>query len=251
MCKFSQLGFLFLSLSMFAPQVLARSPFEPHGFVHTHHGRTHAAKEACDPLKADGVTRGLYSLCVAFCRAERHAEKLATRMKKVRGWRAAPDWPSRSERILAYYNRKKQATDPDMPSCSVVEEPVVTTPSCPCWSASEADAIDGILSDGSTATGWPAPSLNPSACSVDPRGPYIVETAFINGFRENTFIRVREVESTPPVHECQYQQVLGGLEAINTLLSVENGTLTAEEHAACKADLLARQTAMDLCQPVP
>ena len=32
-------------------------------------GETPAEEQVCDPLRADGVTKGLYGLCVAFCEA--------------------------------------------------------------------------------------------------------------------------------------------------------------------------------------
>ena len=33
-------------------------------------GQTPAVESVCDPLKADGVTHGLYGLCIAFCEAQ-------------------------------------------------------------------------------------------------------------------------------------------------------------------------------------
>ena len=33
-------------------------------------GETPAEETVCDPLKADGITKGLYGLCVAFCEAQ-------------------------------------------------------------------------------------------------------------------------------------------------------------------------------------
>jgi hypothetical protein len=240
MRKSSILNFLFFSLLMFGPPTFAKTP----------DGQTPAKESVCDPLKDDGVTKGLYGLCVAFCEAQDHTNRLVpispeelARLKSS----------SPSGRILANYDKKKQATDPDMP-CIVVAEPIVAEPivaqPCPCWSAEEARAIDGVLSDGSTALGWPAPSSDPNACGVDLRFPYIVETGTVDGLRENMFIQVVDLEE-PLLHQCKYQQMLQGRFVINTLLSIENVTLTAKQLAACKADLLARQLALDLCQPNP
>lgn len=72
----------------------------------TRDGVTPAEESVCDALKADGVTKGLYGLCVAYCEAEAH-----------------------SENVLENYNRKRAEDDPEMPC---VEPP---TASCPCWTA--------------------------------------------------------------------------------------------------------------------
>jgi hypothetical protein len=234
------LGFLLVSLSMFGLPAFAKTPDR----------QTPAKESVCDPLKDDGVTKGLYGLCVAFCEAQDHADELVpiSREKLARLKSSSP-----SGRLLANYDKKRQAGDPEMP-CIVVAQPIVPEPivaqPCPCWSTEEASAIDGVLSDGSTALGWGAPSSDPKACGVDPRFPYIVETGTVDGLRENTFIQVVDLEE-PLLHQCKYQQMLQGRFVINTLLSIENVTLTAKQLAACKADLLARQRALDLCQPNP
>jgi hypothetical protein len=238
MRKFSILGFLFVSLSLFGPPAFARTP----------DGQTPAEKKMCDPLKADGVTKGLYGLCVAFCAAKGHAEESET--KKSPGRRAARESSPRSKRIFANYEKKRQKMDPDMP-CIAVSEPVVAEPvvadPCPCWSAEEASAIDGVLSDGSTtALGWPAPS-SPSACGVDPRFPYIQEDGTLASGRERALIQTVDLE-VPLLHQCKYQKMLQGGFVINTLMSIETGTLTAGQLAACKADIFARQADLMICQ---
>jgi len=239
------LGFLLVSLSMFGLPAFAKTP----------DGQTPAEETVCDQLKDDGYTKGLYGLCVAFCEAQDHADKsVAITPDELELLKSS----SPSGRILANYDKKKQAGDPDMP-CIVVDEPVVAEPvvaepvvadPCPCWSAEEAGAIDGVLSDGSTALGWPAPSSDPSACGVDPRFPYIVETGTVDSARENTFIQAVDLE-VPLLHQCKYQKMLRGSFVINTLMSIETGTLTAEQLAACKSDILARQAALKLCESTP
>lgn len=84
-------------------------------------GETPANEGVCDVLKADGITKGLYGLCNAYC----EAQDLDTFDKE----------PPNSK-ILANYNKKKTATDPEMPC---IQHP------CPCWSLEE---IAGIHSDG-------------------------------------------------------------------------------------------------------
>jgi hypothetical protein len=87
-------------------------------------GETPANEGVCDTLKADGVTKGLYGLCVAYCEAQ-----------DLNDMNKEPP----STRILANYNKKKTETDPDMPC---LEPP----PNCPCWTPAELDSIfmDGI-----------------------------------------------------------------------------------------------------------
>jgi hypothetical protein len=81
-------------------------------------GQTPANEGVCDPLKADGITKGLYGLCVAYC----EAQDLDT-----------VDKEPPNTKILGNYNKKKQAGDPDMPC--------VKTP-CPCWDNSQLASID-------------------------------------------------------------------------------------------------------------
>lgn len=87
-------------------------------------GQTPANEGVCDQLKADGITKGLYGLCVAYC----EAQDLDTVDKE----------PPNSK-ILGNYNKKKTVTDPAMPCIQVP---------CPCWSADELDAMteDGLAS---------------------------------------------------------------------------------------------------------
>ena len=138
-------------------------------------GQTPAEETVCDPLKADGVTAGLYGLCVAFCEAQDHAaiSHPVTEAELEALAAAAP-----SGRLLAKYNKKKSETDPPMP-CVVVEEP------CPCW---EADKL---------ANARP-PSMNedlnfPNACDNfgDDRELTLIENfesgSFNNGFQFATF----------------------------------------------------------------
>jgi len=200
-------------------------------FAQTPDGQTPAAEDTCDPLKGDDVTKGLYGLCVAFCEAKDYAGESS---------------PSLDALLANYYKRKKN-TDPDMPCVSAVvadtTPPVPVVQACPCWSAAEADAINGVLSDGSTATGWPAPTNSPSVCSTALTNLYLSESAF-SWATEHTYIHTVE-QST--IHRCEYQQQTpeGG---VWRLLQVEEGTLTTEQFAACEADLLARQAALNVCQ---
>jgi len=74
-------------------------------------GETPANEGVCDVLM--GATPGLYGLCNAYC----EAQDLDSFDKE----------PPRTK-ILANYNKKKKAGDPDMPCIQIP---------CPCWSPEE------------------------------------------------------------------------------------------------------------------
>jgi len=91
-------------------------------------GETPANEGVCDNLK--GATPGLYGLCVAYCEAQ-----------DLDSFDKGPP----NTKILANYNKKKQAGDPDMPCLQVP---------CPCWSDAELASIsaDGMAAACPTAT---------------------------------------------------------------------------------------------------
>ena len=111
-------------------------------YAQTPDGQTPADEAVCDPLMVDGVTKGLYGLCVAFCEAGDYADESDTISPEEL---ATLETSTPSGRILANYNKKKDKAnnpaDPDMP-CILVDE------SCPCWTAYELAEIDGIMYDG-------------------------------------------------------------------------------------------------------
>lgn len=202
--------------------------FGPSAFGQPPDKQTPAAESACNLLKADEFTKGLYGLCVAFCKAKGHVGESSQSL----------------DRILANYERRRTGTDPDMPCLGPVasQPPVAVVQACPCWTDAEASAIDGVLSDGSTATGWPAPTSSSTVCNTAPTNLYLSEYLF--WATEHTYIHTVE-QST--IHRCEYQQQTpeGG---VWRLFQVEEGTLTMEQFAACEADLLARQAALGVCQ---
>ena len=88
-------------------------------------GETPANEGVCDMLFNNGVTKGLYGLCVAYCEAQDLDE--------------FGDEDPPNNKILENYNRKKQNSDPDMPC--------VRAP-CPCWSPAELYAITSNVIGG-------------------------------------------------------------------------------------------------------
>jgi len=87
------IAILFLVFSFFTLPVVAQ----------TEDGVTPAVEGVCNGLKAPGVSKGLYGLCIAYCEAE-----------------------ASSESVLRNYNRRRSSTDPEMPCLEVVV-------ACPCW----------------------------------------------------------------------------------------------------------------------
>ena len=115
-------------MPMFALPVAAETP----------DGQTPAEETVCDPLRDDGITKGLYGLCVAFCEAQDVAERTTPLTPEDLD---ALKIEVPSGRILGNYNKKKQESDPEMPCVLVQEE-------CPCFTKQELQSIDGYNSDG-------------------------------------------------------------------------------------------------------
>ncbi len=101
-------------------------------------GLTPAEETVCDPLMDEGVTKGLYGLCIAFCEAQDVAERTSPLTPEELD---AIKMDTPSGHILENYNKKKQEGDPEMP-CVLVQE------ACPCFTKKELQNIDGYDSDG-------------------------------------------------------------------------------------------------------
>lgn len=101
---------------------------------------TAGSESVCDPLKAEGVTKGLYGMCVSFCEGGEYASHEAP-LTEDELQALAEKAPSGA--ILRNYNRMKQASDPDMPCIVSAEDDP-----CPCWSPGELREVsDGVSPD--------------------------------------------------------------------------------------------------------
>ena len=105
------------------------------GYAEKSYGQTPAQEGICDPLNDEGVTKGLYDLCLAFCGEQGFASNKLPFMEKER---EAIQNGRPEKQILQKYNKIKKAEDPEMP-CAVPAEG-----ECPCFSEAEFRA----MSDG-------------------------------------------------------------------------------------------------------
>ena len=189
------LGLLFASSSMFTMSAVAVTP----------DGQTPAEETVCSPLKADGISKGLYGLCVAFCEAHDFADaSVPITEEDFNNLEAqAP-----SGKILANYNKRKQPLDPAMP-CIAVEDP------CPCITADELAKIDGTWNgiDGTTSC-WGT------------------ETTNAVGVNETVDASLGQITVTNST--CQYWENQDTTPYLNRILSLTAETVTAEQLALCK-----------------
>ena len=105
------------------------------GYAEEPYGQTPAQEGLCDLLNDESVTKGLYSLCLAFCGEQGFASNELPFMEKKR---EAIQNGRPEKQILQKYNKIKKAEDPEMP-CAVPAEG-----ECPCFSEAEFRA----MSDG-------------------------------------------------------------------------------------------------------
>ena len=193
-------------------------------------GQTPAEETVCDPLKSDGISKGLYGLCVAFCEAQDHAE-LATPITGAELATLESNAPS--GRILANYNKKRQATDPAMP-CILVEE------SCPCWSSAELNEINGLAPSGAAAATSCGQLNDPVSGLIDVR--LVAENAAESFIQAIAWDQHR---ATFPgtVEQCQFlnRQVSP---PIFRRLNVSSGTLTHAQAVNCLAQVNAQCAAL-------
>ena len=208
--------------------------------VKTPDGLTPANESVCDPLMTDGVTKGLYGLCVAFCEAQDLGDENDAITEAELG---ALDGTAPSGKILRNYNRKRQESDPPMP-CLIVQEP------CPCFSAEELESIDGLIPgpNGSTT------AFRFNCTDGDPVDPLLTlvrlrefdaifdppsQPRFVDA---NTAVVGQVGETDDP--QCRYTNTQDV--PLNRILSIAEGTLSTEQWGECRTQLRARITATGL-----
>ncbi len=216
--KSGMLCLMLVSIPMFGTPAIAAGT--PDGIPPANEG-------VCDVLRADGVTRGLYGLCVAFCEAQDHAtlSDTITQADLLALQIGAP-----SGKILQNYNRRKSPEDPDMP-CVLVEE------DCPCWSAAELAAIDGIsdFDGGPTYDFDGGGSTYRAACRPTEEfgGKQIFETV-IDSSRTRTTYGSSALVSP---QRCHYQSD-APVPTVSRTLSTSDGSLTQAQADRCQAAVI-------------
>jgi len=132
MQRFSLVIISIFLTALFSTAVYAKKPAD---------NQNSSNNDICAPLKAKGVTKGLYGLCVAY-----HSG-------------------ANSQAVLDNYNKKKTSSDPVMPGTE--ENP--PTLNCACWNTLTAEEIGADLE-----------ALPPSSCFLSPEVDLISYDNFDN-----------------------------------------------------------------------
>ena len=156
-----------------ALSILAAAIAPVHGasIAQTPDNTTPANEGVCDVLQADGTTKGLYGLCVAYCEAHDISDELTPMTEEEANALLASQGPA--GKILQAYNRKKSETDPGMP-CILIEEP------CPCFTDQEIQQIDGFDNNGSQLPLFQC--IDADYSSVSPYPQFYLTQVFENSF---------------------------------------------------------------------
>jgi len=100
-------------------------------------GETPAQESQCDDLMAEGVTKGLYGLCVAYCEAQDGNDISVMKDEEIAAL------PPQQRSILKNYNKRRKEGDPEMPCAKRYDELA-----CPAWTLEQLRAVgDHALRD--------------------------------------------------------------------------------------------------------
>lgn len=133
----------------------------------------------CLDLRAPGVTRGLFAICVAYCDLRRCDEY------------PEGEEPWRCRLLLDVYEYRADENDPEMPC--LVED---TAPVCPCWTPESERVADGGL------------GLTPDSCLFDgPNEPQLFDIAIYDDGSDM-------VSFVADVGQCEYMNTLSGEDEI-------------------------------------
>lgn len=83
--------------------------------------------DVCDPLF--GGTPGLFGMCLAYCKA---GELEAVLLERGVDAQKLERLAARKDKVLSYYNSRRQASDPEMPC--------IQQNACPCWGQDQTSA---------------------------------------------------------------------------------------------------------------
>jgi hypothetical protein len=193
-------------------------------------GQTPPNEGICDPLMADGTTKGLYGLCVAFCEAQDHSSILAP-VTEAELQILSDSKPS--GRILENYNKKKIASDPEMP-CLVVES------ACPCWSDAEIQSVDGVMWDGDAS--------DIVEC-LDSQGPAGTSFVFESVNSPNEFTIAQAFSPLSGGYNCRFEEK-GNAPGGSSTKDIRE--VTPDEYNICRDSVVTRTTelkAIGFCSP--
>lgn len=157
-------------------------------------GETPANEGVCSGLQAPGISPGLYGLCVAYCEAQ-----------DLDSFDKEPP----NTKILANYNKRKQASDPAMPCVKVP---------CPCWSNEDMASISG---DATAA-----------ACNGSSSKLQIIDIAPRSHFAE--------ANANAGQERCRY------IDLNTSPTTLRNFAITPEQALSCLADVQAACAATGL-----
>jgi len=229
---------LFLS-TCFATAVAVA--FSNTSYAQTPDGQTPANEGVCDVLQADGTTKGLYGLCVAFCEAhDAAALDEPITLEELEALEASAP----SGKILTNYNKRKTDSDPDMP-CIMVEEP------CPCWTQADLDRIDGFRNNDGGQSSLFECNLNLSNNFLDNLN-FIQEFDFGGGNIAFSYAFTLDAPDQSGGDKiCEFLDRGRPNPTSFSFLSVNQGTLTEQQFDACRVQLeeFIPTTACDLINP--
>jgi hypothetical protein len=182
-------------------------------YSQTPDGQTPAQEAVCDPLKADGVSKGLYGLCVAFCEAH-DADDLVVEADPETGVVFSDTARPSSLKLYANYERKR-----DLDNTADIPMPCVQfTSPCPCFASED---VNRIL------------DLPGAICETyTNRRSALVTHAITDDGPNSARIGANTGPRTPTV--CYHYEPHEA--APRTAIAIE---ITPEEYSSCKAIILA------------
>lgn len=188
-------------------------------------GTTPANEGVCDVLKADGVTKGLYGMCVAYCEAQDISD-ISVPMTEDE-FDELREQKGPSGKILKAYMKKKTEADPGMP-CIKIEDP------CPCFDDADLQTIDGYDDNGAQLSRFQCVEADYSGNSGYDKYQvtYVQEYGGINGwYSSQKFAQTFDYSyNGNEIQSCRWYD-----RQDNVYRSLDSsGGLTSSQHDACR-----------------